>query len=115
MIKMGTMSMKPLLGRRQAAAVRREELLGRFERSGLSAAEFARQQGLNYTTFCGWRKRWERARALPAFVQVEVAPGAGSEGLRVEFGDQARMEIHSEKQVALAARLIQQLNPGRPC
>jgi len=112
---MGAMRTKPTLGRREAAAVRREELLARFERSGVSAAEFTRQHGLNYTTFCGWRKRWERARALPAFVQVEVAPGAGSEGLMVEFGSQARMEIHSEKQVALAARLIQQLNPDRAC
>jgi len=108
------MSIKPPIGRRQAAAVRREELLGQFDRSGLSAAEFARQHGLNYTTFCGWRKRSERAKALPAFVQVEVAC-AGSRGLMVEFGSQARMEIHSEKQVALAARLIQQLNQGYPC
>jgi hypothetical protein len=112
---MGAMSIKPPIGRRQAAAMRRDELLAQFERSGLSAAEFARQHGLNYTTFCGWRKRSERARALPAFVQVEVAPVAGCQGLMVEFGRQARMEIHSEKQVALAARLIQQLNQGCAC
>jgi len=109
------MSIKPSIGRRQAAAVRREELLAQFERSGLSATEFARQHGLSYTTFCGWRKRWERAKALPTFIQVEVASCAGSQGLVVEFGNQARMEIQSEKQIVLAVRLIQQLNQGRAC
>jgi transposase-like protein len=106
---------KSPIGRRDAAALRREELLGQFERSGLSAAEFARQHGLTYTTFCGWRKRWERVKGLPSFVQVEVAPCAATEGLVVELGSQARIEIRTEKQLALAARLIQHLNQGRPC
>ncbi|HEV2327272.1 MAG TPA: helix-turn-helix domain-containing protein, partial [Verrucomicrobiae bacterium] len=83
--------------RRQAQAARREQLLDEFERSGLSAAEFARQHGLTYTTFCGWRKRWERGKALPSFVQVEVAPCAEAEGLVIEAGAQVRMTVASTK------------------
>ena len=109
------MSTRLSLGRRDAAALRREQLLAQFERSGMSAAEFARQNGLNYTTFCGWRQRRERARALPAFVQVEVASEAIAVELTIELGAQARMRIHSEKQAALAARLIQHLKQGQPC
>jgi len=89
---------------------RREQLLVKFERSGWSAAEFARRHGLNYTTFCGWRKRWERAKGLPAFVQVEVASEAAPVELVIELGARARVRVHSENQMALAARLLQHLN-----
>lgn len=109
------MNIKASFGRRHAAAARREQLLVEFERSGLSAAEFVRQHGLTYTTFCGWRKRREGGKALPSFVQVEVAPCVGAEGLVIELGNQARIHIHSQKQAALAARLIEQLNQARPC
>jgi transposase-like protein len=52
-------------------ADQRAQLLAAFERSGLSGAAFARQHGIHYTTFCGWRQR--QAKARPAFVQVELA------------------------------------------
>jgi hypothetical protein len=81
----------------------------------LSAAEFARQQGLSYTTFCGWRARRDKAKALPSFVRVEVASCAAAEGLVMELGSQARIHIHTEKQAALAACLIEQLNKARSC
>lgn len=35
----------------------RAQLLAAFDRSGLSAATFARQHGLDYTSLCGWRQR----------------------------------------------------------
>lgn len=106
---------KPSNGRRHAAAARREELLVEFERSGLSAAEFARQQGLTYTTFCGWRKRWQRTKSLPSFVQVEVAPCAGTDELVIEVGVQARIRINRVGQIALAAALIEALNRSSAC
>lgn len=106
---------KPSNGRRHAAAARREQLLVEFEQSGLSAAEFARQQGLTYTTFCGWRKRWEKAKALPSFVQVEVAPCAGTEELVIEMGVLARMRVNRVGQIALATALIEALNRSSAC
>ena len=55
-------------------AAQRAQLLAAFDRSGLSGADFARQQGVHYTTFCGWRQRRDRGPASPAFVQVELTP-----------------------------------------
>jgi len=112
---MGTMSIKPSFGRRQAAAIRWEQLLAEFNRSGQSAAEFARQHGLNYTTFCGWRKRWERAKALPSFVPVEVTPCAAVQELVIEAGAQVRMRINRAEQVPLAVALIEALNRTGSC
>lgn len=98
---------------RRAGAARRAQLLSVFDRSGLSAAAFARQYKLNYTTFCGWRQR-RRAAKVPAFVQLEVTPPPAAGGLIVELGV-ARLRIESAAQIALAAQLVQQLNVARPC
>jgi hypothetical protein len=86
-----------------------------FERSGLSAAEFVRQQGLTYTTFCGWRKRWERTKSLPSFVQVEVASEPAPEELVIELGALARVRVQTENQMDLAARLLERLNRRGAC
>jgi hypothetical protein len=96
------------------SASERTQLLLAFDRSGLSAAAFAREHGLNYTTFCGWRQRRDKALTAPAFVEVELpAPGAPVE-LVIEVGAHARWRVHSEAQIALAARLLQKLS-ALPC
>jgi len=41
-------------GRRMTAAKRREELLGAYDQSGLTQAEFARREGIKYPTFTSW-------------------------------------------------------------
>jgi transposase-like protein len=61
-------------------AAERAQILATFERSRLSAAAFARQHGLNYTSFSGWWRRQTKAPASPEFVQIEVAtPSAPTE------------------------------------
>ena len=55
-------------------AAQRAQLLAAFDQSGLSAAAFARQHGLHYTTFCGWRQRRAKSSPSPGFVQVELRP-----------------------------------------
>jgi hypothetical protein len=95
-------------------AVRRAELLAAFDGSGLSAADFARQQGIHYTTFCGWRQRRDRGKASPAFVQVELDPPASPPELVLEVGA-ARLRLVSVAQLPLAAGLLQLLQEGRPC
>lgn len=99
--------------RRRTDSAKREQLLAAFDRSGLSAAEFARRHRLNYTTFCGWRGRREQAKGLPGFVQVEVAPPPVPVELLIEVGTMARIRLQSESQVAVAARLLHLLNG--PC
>jgi len=56
---MKTSNGSPRRWRRRIQADRRAQLLVAFDRSGLSAAAFARQHGLNYTTFkgCGFSCR----------------------------------------------------------
>jgi hypothetical protein len=80
----------------------------------MSAAAFAREHGLHYTTFCGWRQRRDKAQTSPAFVEVELpAPSAPME-LCIELGAHARLRVHSEGQIVLAARLLQKLSAA-PC
>ena len=103
--------------RRRAArtdAAQRAELLAAFDRSGLSAGEFARQRGIHYTTFCAWRQRRDRANASPDFVQVELTSPSLASELIIEMGA-ARLRLVAEAQLPLAARLLQILQEGRPC
>jgi hypothetical protein len=94
---------------------RRDRWLAAFDRSGLSAAAFTRQQRLNYTTFCGWRQRRADAKASPGFVQVELPEPAAPAQLLIELGAQARLRISCAGQVELAARLLQALNAKTAC
>jgi hypothetical protein len=109
---------------RRVQAPRRAKLLAAFDRSGLSAAAFARQHGLTYTTFCGWRGRQAKSKTpagakatagrSPAFVQVEVTAPVAPE-LLIELGGSARLRLTSASQLDLAAALLQRLAPTQPC
>lgn len=96
-------------------AARRAQLLATFDRSGLSAAASARQHGLNYTTFCGWRAQRAKTRTAPEFVEVEVAAPAPPVELVIEVGPPTRLRIQSESQIVLAARLLRSLNAPAAC
>jgi transposase-like protein len=93
----------------------RAQLLAAFDRSGLSAAAFTRQHGLNYTTFCGWRQRWATAKPSPGFVQVELPRPVVPAELVIELPARARIKITSAGQIELAARLLQALNATSAC
>lgn len=86
-----------------------------FDRSGLSATAFARQHGLTYTTFCGWRHLRARTKPSPRFVQVELPATTAPAQLVVELGAHARLRLTCPGQLDLAARLIQALNHATPC
>jgi len=104
--------------RRRAAranAARRSKFLAAFDRSGVSAAAFARQHSLSYTTFCGWRQRRANAKPSPVFVPVELPPPAAPTLLTIELGTHARLPIHSAAQIDLAARLLQAFNAKSSC
>jgi hypothetical protein len=101
--------------RQRRAAGQRAQLLAAFDRSGLSAAAFARQHDLNYTTFCGWRQRRDKTPAAPAFVEVELPACAAPVELLIELGGPARMRLHSAGQIELAAHLLHTLNARTSC
>ena len=99
-------------------AAARARLLAAFDRSGLSAAAFARQHGLHYTTFCGWRHQRAKLKPAAAFVEVQLTAPPAAGGLLVELGGNARLRIESSAQLALAAHLLHAfntLNAARPC
>lgn len=107
-------SLRPARARRIDPA-QRAQLLAAFERSGLSAAAFARQHQLHYTTFCAWRQQRAKTKTAPAFVQVEVARPTAPAELVIELGAGARLRLQAQSQLALAAQLIQTLHATRPC
>lgn len=61
--------------RRDAAA--RRELIEEFHKSGQAQAEFCRDRGLNATTFNGWLRKDQQAKA--GFTEVTVPVKAASE------------------------------------
>jgi hypothetical protein len=100
--------LSPTARRSRTTSARRQQLLTEFDRSGLSAAAFAQQHHLAYTTFCSWRQR--RARSNPvAFTEVEIVRARTPEPLVVELGPHARMRVTSPAQLELAAGLLKHL------
>jgi transposase-like protein len=105
-------------GRVRASKEQRRLILAEFERSGVSAARFAKQTGLKYSTLAGWLQRYRRTkpqgrarqvRLLEAVVEQAQPPMA----LVVHLPGGARMEISNANQAALAADLLQAL--AKPC
>ena len=101
--------------RRRTPPSRRTQLLAAFDRSGLSAAAFARQHGIGYTTFCGWRYRQAKTKASPAFVEVEVPGPAAAVELLIEVGAHARLRLSSAAQMELAAGFLHRFNALASC
>ena len=101
--------------RPRTTLARRAQLLAKFDRSGLSAAVFARRHGLPYSTFCRWRQRQTKAEPAPGFVQVELPCSDPPAGLVIELGPSARISLTEAHSIALAARLLQALCAPTPC
>ena len=93
----------------------RAKVLAACAASGLTAAAFARQHRLHYTTFCGWRHAQAKARPSLGFVQVELPPVAPPSALIVELGAGARLRLTTAAQFKLAAGLLQHLRAATPC
>ncbi len=63
------------LGRRRTPAVRRTQLLAAYRQSGLTQREFARAEGICYTTFCTWAQAERRAGTLPPVAAARTSRG----------------------------------------
>lgn len=76
-VVIGDERMRDRKGRRQLTAARWEELMREYEASGLTQAEFARRNGLVYTTLAHrvqQKRRVAKAGAVaPRFVEVRPA------------------------------------------
>ena len=75
-------------------------MLREYERSGMSAAEFAKWSGMKYTTLCGWLQRHRRAvsaakpgREMKWLEAVVAEPKAGvGHGMVIHLGGGIRIE-----------------------
>lgn len=108
-------------GRVRVSKAQREVILAEFERSGVSAAQFAQRTGLKYSTLAGWLQRYRRAkprrrarslRLLEAVVESARDTGVGTV-LMLELPGGVRLEVADGKQAVLAAALLRAL--AGPC
>jgi transposase-like protein len=106
-------------GRVRASKEQRRMILAEYERSGVSAAQFARQTGLKYSTLAGWLIRYRRSKPQGARAAVRLLEAVVEENsndkkpLVLELPGGARMEIKDAQQAALAGALLRTL--AKPC
>ena len=105
-------------GRVRTSKEQRRLILAEFERSGVSATQFARRTGLKYSTLAGWVHRYGRTkrpgRRTPVhLLEAVVGPAPPIAALLVQLPGGARLEIREVGQVPLAAALVRALE--KPC
>jgi transposase-like protein len=106
-------------GRLRASKEQRRVILAEFERSGISAVQFAQRTGLKYSTFAAWVQRYRRTKRLirksPLRLLEAVAaqPALVVVPLPVQLPGGARLEISEASQIPLAAALLRALE--KPC
>ena len=105
-------------GRVRVTKEQRRVILAEFARSGLSAAGFARQTGLKYSTFALWVQRYRRTkrsgRKPPLRLLEAVVPSApASPALLLHLSGGARVELREVSQMPLVAVLVRALE--KPC
>ncbi len=101
-------------GRVRTSKAQRRVILAQFESSGMSAAQFARQTGLKYSTFALWVQRYRRTkrpeRKPPLrLLEAVVTPSPSKSALLVQLPGGARFEIGEVGQVPLVAALLRAL------
>jgi transposase-like protein len=101
-------------GRVRTSKEQRRLILAEFERSGLSAAAFARRTGLKYSTFAVWVQRGRRthrpARKAPVrLLEAVLTSAKPASGLTVLLPGGARLEVREAGQIPLAAALVHAL------
>lgn len=115
-------------GRLRYTPEHKAALVEAYESSGLSGPRFAAVHGVNYQTLASWlQKRKHPVSPKPpglsepaffSFVPAELQQGAVATGLSVlvvTFPGGANITINSPAQARLAAALLRELQPSRPC
>ena len=105
-------------GRVRTSKEQRRVILAEFARSGLSAAGFARQTGLKYSTFALWVQRYRRTkrpgRKPPLrLLEAVVTPSPASPAVLLHLPGGAQVELREASQVSLVAALVRAL--AKPC
>lgn len=98
-------------GRRFISAERRRELVAAFGGSGLTRTEFARREGVKYTTLCNWVQREGKASEpgkAPTGVRfAEVTlPTGPVRGLEVRLPDGTTLRGERVEELAALVRAL---------
>jgi len=130
----GKILKRDTLGRVKTPRERREAILEAFNQSGMSGQKFAAWAGIKYTTFANWlqQRRKQGQVQTPSGAEVadkvqwvkavvggrsrrktELKPVAA--GLIVHGPGGVWIEVHEEKQVEWAAKLLRHLGVSGPC
>jgi hypothetical protein len=103
-------------GRVRTSPEQRRVILEEFERSGDSAAGFAKRAGLKYSTLAGWLVRYRRPKAVRRVTPmrlleavVDPAQSAVAGALVLQLPGGVRVEVADEKQAVLAALVVRAL------
>lgn len=64
-------------GRVRTSQEQRRVILAEFERSGVSAVQFARRTGLKYSTFAAWVHRYRRTKRSEAKIAAALVGSCG--------------------------------------
>ena len=106
-------------GRVRATMEQRQVIIAEYERSGVSAAQFAKRSGMKYSTFAGWLARYRRSKRQGGSATVRLLEAVVEEDSRdknplvLELPGGARIEIKNAAQAALAGTLLRTL--GKSC
>lgn len=105
-------------GRVRTSKEQRRIILAEFERSVVSAAQFAQRSGVKYSTFAAWLQRHRRTKRPSVkppvrLLEAVVAQAPLTLALQVQLPGGARLEIREASQVALVAALVRALE--KPC
>ena len=105
-------------GRVRTTREQRRVILAEFERSGVSAVQFAQRTGLKYSTFAAWvqhsrRVKRPRLKSPVRLLEAVVSPTPANSALEVQLPGGARLELRDASQVGLVAALVRALE--LPC
>jgi len=115
------------IGRLRYTSEQKKTMVDACRASGLSTPRFAALHGVNYQTLVYWIKKDQQSATSPALGRLPaglfslvpaVIEGVGdpaSEAMQLCLPGGAKLSISSSNHVALAAALIRELQPARPC
>ena len=100
------------VGRKITPATRREELVGAWQRSGLTQAEFARREGVRYPTFASWvqQQRARNGAVKPGgpklrFDEVQL-PASQARGLEARLPDGTTLQAERVEELVALIRAL---------
>lgn len=98
-------------------------ILAEFERSGVSAAQFAKVTGLKYSTFAAWVQRYRRSQPAKCARQVRLLEATVEQTAPTDVAKRysvvlrliggTEIEINDNKQIPMAVALVRAL--AQPC